>query len=69
MPNDNRGHTRADRWQERSTVLVAERMRHSPTSDIMASPGGRRQNRIPGVDRGKSTEAFEVCWAARRQNS
>jgi len=37
MPNDNQG-TRADRWQERSTILLAERMRHSPTFDMVVMP-------------------------------
>jgi len=30
----------------------------------LASTGGRRSNRIPGVDRGRSAQAFEVCWTA-----
>src|SRR5216684_565264 len=30
----------------------------------LASPGGRHPNRIPGVDRGRSAQAFEVCRAA-----
>src|SRR6266436_5303186 len=33
----------------------------------LASPGGRHPNRIPGVDRGRSAQAFEVCRAAGRQ--
>ena len=42
---------------------LATLLRHSPTSDIMASPRRGRPNRISGMDGGRSASAFKVRGA------
>lgn len=54
--------THKSRWGDE---LTAEKMQEC----VLAAPGGRCPNRILGVDRGRSAEAFEIRRATRGQES